>query len=71
MCRTASAGTELFEWLERGAHLYVCGDANHMAPDVHSALLDVIEAGLGRDREAAEAYLNDLKQANRYQRDVY
>jgi len=69
--RIRERGTELFEWLERGAHLYVCGDANHMAPDVHSALLDVIEAGLSRDREAAEAYLNDLKQNNRYQRDVY
>lgn len=69
--RIRERGTELFEWLERGAHVYVCGDANHMAPDVHEALLDVIEANLGRDREAAEAYLGDLKQSNRYQRDVY
>lgn len=64
------AGT-LFEWLERGAHVYVCGDANHMAPDVHDALLEVIERGLGRDREAAEDYLRELRHNDRYQRDVY
>lgn len=69
--RIRERGTELFSWLERGAHVYVCGDAKHMAPDVHEALLDVIEAGLGADRAAAEAYLESLKQQQRYQRDVY
>jgi sulfite reductase (NADPH) flavoprotein alpha-component len=69
--RIREQGEELFRWLERGAHVYVCGDANHMAPDVHDALLQVIETGLGRDREAAEEYLRALKQADRYQRDVY
>ncbi len=69
--RLREQADELFAWLERGAHVYVCGDANHMAPDVHDALLQVVERGLGRDREAAEDYLRDLKQANRYQRDVY
>lgn len=61
----------LFDWLQRGAHVYVCGDAEHMAPDVHEALLDVIEQGLGRDRAAAEEYLAGLKRDDRYQRDVY
>ncbi len=69
--RIREQADEVFAWLERGAHVYVCGDANHMAPDVNDALLEVIERGIGRDREAAEDYLRDLKQANRYQRDVY
>lgn len=69
--RLRERGADVFEWLERGARVYVCGDANHMAPDVHDALVDVIEAGLGRDRTAAEAYLDDLKQQQRYLRDVY
>ncbi|MEQ8485603.1 MAG: assimilatory sulfite reductase (NADPH) flavoprotein subunit [Pseudomonadales bacterium] len=69
--RIRQRGADLFAWLERGAHVYVCGDAKHMAPDVHEALLDVIEAGLGADRAAAEAYLETLKQQHRYQRDVY
>ena len=69
--RIREQAEELSAWLERGAHVYVCGDANHMAPDVHDALVEVVERGLGKDREAAEEYLRDLKQANRYQRDVY
>jgi len=69
--RIRERGAEVFAWLERGAHVYVCGDANHMAPDVHDALVEVIEQGLGRDREAAEDYLRELKESHRYQRDVY
>jgi sulfite reductase (NADPH) flavoprotein alpha-component len=74
--RLRERGADVFGWLEQGAHVYVCGDANHMAPDVHQALLDVIEAGLKRgggvrDRDAAEAYLDSLKQQHRYLRDVY
>ncbi len=69
--RIRERGVDVFDWLERGAHIYVCGDANHMAPDVHAALLDVIAQGLGRDCDAAEDYLRELKESNRYQRDVY
>jgi sulfite reductase (NADPH) flavoprotein alpha-component len=69
--RIRERGADLFAWLERGAHVFVCGDANHMAPDVHEALLEVIGQGLGADRAAADSYLHELKLSNRYQRDVY
>jgi sulfite reductase (NADPH) flavoprotein alpha-component len=69
--RLREQAEELFAWLERGAHVYVCGDADQMAPDVHDALVEVVEHGIGGDREAAEEYLRELKQSNRYQRDVY
>ncbi|MEM9343863.1 MAG: assimilatory sulfite reductase (NADPH) flavoprotein subunit [Pseudomonadota bacterium] len=62
---------EVWAWLEEGAHLYICGDANRMAKDVHSALLDVVKEQGGHDDEAAAAYLAELKDAKRYQRDVY
>jgi sulfite reductase (NADPH) flavoprotein alpha-component len=61
----------LYEWLEDGAHFYVCGDANRMAHDVHEALISVVENQAGISREAAEAYVEDLKKTKRYQRDVY
>ncbi|MCH8536760.1 MAG: assimilatory sulfite reductase (NADPH) flavoprotein subunit, partial [Alkalimonas sp.] len=64
-------GAELFAWLERGAHLYICGDGNRMAKDVHQALLDVIQQHGKRSPEQAETYLDELKQAKRYQKDVY
>ena len=62
---------EIWEWLEQGAHFYVCGDASRMAPDVQEALLKLIgeQGGLGPGE--AEAYLGELKKSGRYQRDVY
>ncbi|MGY6038499.1 assimilatory sulfite reductase (NADPH) flavoprotein subunit [Aeromonas sp. AE23HZ002T15] len=69
--RLREAGLELYQWLEAGAHFYVCGDANHMARDVQQALLDVIAEHGHKSREEAEEYLSELRRAKRYQRDVY
>ncbi|GAA0359351.1 assimilatory sulfite reductase (NADPH) flavoprotein subunit [Bowmanella denitrificans] len=69
--RLLEQGKEVFEWLQQGAHFYVCGDANHMAKDVHNALLTIISEHGGKTAEQAEEYLNDLRKSKRYQRDVY
>ncbi|SFP89784.1 sulfite reductase (NADPH) alpha subunit [Nitrosomonas cryotolerans] len=62
---------ELYAWLEEGAYFYVCGDAESMAPDVHEALLTIIEKEGQVSREKAIEYLNNLQQNKRYQRDIY
>ena len=62
---------ELYEWLERGAYFYVCGDATRMAKDVELALLDVIAKGSNGTLEFANEYLANMKKHKRYQRDVY
>jgi len=62
---------ELFEWLEHGAHFYVCGDMEHMATDVHNTLIAILEKEGMMARETAETYLNDMQKQGRYQRDVY
>jgi sulfite reductase (NADPH) flavoprotein alpha-component len=64
-------GRALFDWLENGAHLYVCGDATRMAKDVHAALLDVIAEHGGKSADDAVEYLNALQSQGRYARDVY
>jgi sulfite reductase (NADPH) flavoprotein alpha-component len=69
--RLRQAGRDVYAWLEGGAHLYVCGEAQRMAPDVHEALIDIISTQGGRSREDAEAWLNTLREQQRYQRDVY
>lgn len=69
--RLREAGQELYQWLEAGAHFYVCGDANKMAKDVQEVLLDVIAEHGHKSREEAEEYLSELRRAKRYQRDVY
>ncbi len=66
-----AAGAELFEWIEKGAYVYVCGDANAMAHDVHEALIELIGAHGGLDDEGAAGYLKQLQKEKRYQRDVY
>ncbi|PIK26391.1 assimilatory sulfite reductase (NADPH) flavoprotein subunit [Bacillus pumilus] len=62
---------ELFEWLEQGAYVYVCGDEKHMAHDVHGTLLSIIQEEGAMSKEKAESYLANLQQQKRYQRDVY
>lgn len=62
---------ELFEWLEEGAVLYVCGDERHMAHDVHQTLLTIIQKEGKMALEKAEEYIASMTQTKRYQRDVY
>ncbi|WP_136065163.1 assimilatory sulfite reductase (NADPH) flavoprotein subunit [Modicisalibacter radicis] len=69
--RLRERGAELYRWLEEGAHLYVCGDAERMAPDVHAALIEVVAEHGGRSPEQAGEYLKQLQRDKRYQRDVY
>lgn len=69
--RLREQGAEVWRWLQGGASVYVCGDANHMAPDVHAALREVAVAHGGLDAEGAEAWLAELAAAKRYLRDVY
>lgn len=69
--RLREQGRDVYDWLEGGAYLYVCGDAAKMAKDVHAALLDVIATHSGKDRGHATGYLDTLQQQGRYARDVY
>ncbi|AIN17395.1 sulfite reductase [NADPH] flavoprotein, alpha-component [Yersinia rochesterensis] len=64
-------GAELWDWIQQGAHIYVCGDANRMAKDVEQVLLDVVALHGAMDAEQADEYLSELRLARRYQRDVY
>ena len=69
--RLTENASEVFAWLERGAHIYVCGDMSRMAKDVEAALLDIIATQGQLSQEQANAYLKDLRNAKRYQKDVY
>ena len=69
--RMLENAAELYAWLEAGAHFYVCGDASRMAKDVDAALHQVIEKAGGKSATEAAAYVQSLKAAKRYARDVY
>jgi sulfite reductase (NADPH) flavoprotein alpha-component len=69
--RMQENAADLYDWLQRGAYFYVCGDASRMAKDVENALLDVIAKGSNGTLENAAEYLAAMKKQKRYQRDVY
>lgn len=69
--RLIENGKDVFEWLEAGAHFYVCGDATHMAKDVEAALLSIIQQHGGKSEDDAKEYLVAMRKAKRYQKDVY
>lgn len=69
--RMLERSADLFAWLEDGAHLYLCGDAARMAPDVHETLVSIVAEEGRLQREGAEDYVRALQRSHRYQRDVY
>ncbi len=69
--RLKAQARDVFAWLEEGAHLYVCGDATRLAPDVHRTLGEIVASQGGLGPEATHEYLQKLQRERRYQRDVY
>jgi len=63
--------TQLFHWLQSGAHVYVCGAKEPMSADVEETLLSIIRQEGNRNAAQAESFLNDLKESGRYIKDVY
>ena len=69
--RKAPCRADLYAWLKDGAALYVCGDANAMAKDVHATLLRILADQGKQDEAAAKAELDGIRRDGRYLRDVY
>ncbi|MDX7949818.1 sulfite reductase subunit alpha [Lichenihabitans sp. Uapishka_5] len=69
--RMREVGAALWQWLQQGAHFYICGDAKRMAKDVEAAMVDIAAQHGGLSREDAVDHIAGLKKAGRYQADVY
>ncbi|ARJ40389.1 sulfite reductase [NADPH] flavoprotein alpha-component [Sporosarcina ureae] len=69
--RMKQASRELYQWIEEGAVIYVCGDEQNMAKDVHATLLEILQQEGDKSLEEAEQFITQLVQEKRYQRDVY
>ncbi|MCS0388276.1 assimilatory sulfite reductase (NADPH) flavoprotein subunit [Vibrio diabolicus] len=69
--RILENAAQVWQWIQEGSYIYVCGDATRMAKDVHDALVIVAEQEGKMPRDDAEQFINDLRKAKRYQRDVY
>ena len=71
--RLKEHGAEVWEWFERGAYFYICGDKTYMAKDVHRALIEIaIEHG-GMSEDDATHFIEKtmMREEKRYLRDVY
>jgi sulfite reductase (NADPH) flavoprotein alpha-component len=66
-------GRELWDWIQNGAYFYVCGDAKHMAKDVHKTLIEIAQKHGGLSPERADEFVNVtlMRTERRYLRDVY
>lgn len=69
--RMLEQGHQFWNWLQDGASVYVCGDASRMAKDVHATLQSIVEKQGGMSAQAAEEYVQTMKDEHRYHRDVY
>ena len=69
--RMLEQGAAIWSWLQDGASLFVCGDANNMAKDVETALLKIIERHGVLATDTAKDFLRSLTKEKRYLRDVY
>jgi sulfite reductase (NADPH) flavoprotein alpha-component len=69
--RMLEHAAQLWAWLNDGAYLYVCGDAARMAKDVDRTLRRIAQEQSGHSQEAADEYVDKLKEQRRYQRDIY
>lgn len=64
-------GEALYQWIEKGAHIYICGQKDPMSYKVERAFLQVIKDFGNKTLEEAKAYLEELKSTGRYSVDVY
>jgi cytochrome P450/NADPH-cytochrome P450 reductase len=62
---------EVWDLLERGASIFVCGNANTMAPGVRAALVDIYRERTGGSAADAQAWLADLRAAGRFVEDIW
>jgi len=69
--RLLEKATEVYQWLEQGAHFYICGDMKNMARNVHDTLVTIIENQGVMSKEKAQEYVGNMEKEKRLQLDVY
>ena len=69
--RLLEKASEVFEWLEEGAHFYICGDMKNMARHVQNTLVKIVENQGLMSKEHAQEYVDNLEKDRRLQLDVY
>jgi len=61
----------VWDLIEAGAIIYVCGDGSRMEPDVKAALVAIYRQRSGAAADAAQRWIDELGAKNRYVLDVW
>ncbi len=69
--RMLEFGAELYQWIQTGAYIYVCGKKDPMSNDVEQTLTQIVQQFGNKTIEDAKSYINELKDSHRYHKDVY
>ena len=67
----AAQKDRVWELIEKGAVIFVCGNGSRMEPDVKAALVTLYRERSGADAAAGQRWIDDLGVANRYVLDVW
>jgi sulfite reductase (NADPH) flavoprotein alpha-component len=69
--RMLEKAKELYQWIEGGAFVYISGTKDPVSIDIENTLLQIIEEQGKSSAVEARKFLDQMKKADRYQKDVY
>ncbi|KAI8060756.1 NADPH-dependent cytochrome P450 oxidoreductase [Gongronella butleri] len=69
--RVAEHGNRVWDLLNKGAYLFICGDAAQMAKSVANALIQLAITHGGMDEPTATQFFQDMRAKGKYQEDVW
>ena len=69
--RLLQKSKQVWEWINNGTTLYVCGDKNKMASDVEHAFISIAQKEGSLTQEKATEFVKNLKKTRKYLEDVY
>lgn len=69
--RMLSYAAELYQWIQNGAYIYVCGKKDPMSLDVEKTLVQIVQQYSNKSLEESQQFINELKDSHRYHKDVY
>ncbi|MGY4407420.1 cytochrome P450/NADPH-cytochrome P450 reductase [Bradyrhizobium sp. USDA 3315] len=67
----AAQKNRVWELIQKGAIVYVCGDGGRMEPDVKATLMSIYRERTGVDTDAAARWIEEMGTRNRYVLDVW
>lgn len=64
-------GKDVYAWISRGAHIYVCGEKLPMSEEAEAVLQEIIMQYGNLSEQEASTYFEKMKEEGRYSKDVY